>query len=265
MKKLIFTLTFLILLTTALYAQETVYFKTDKGNSSKRKKKEKVSSELNIIKIAPLSFIGGNLPIYYERSITPTFALQVGVGITMKNYINNILSEKDNGGNGGNNYPSKVINWQDGTLNTYSDQSDNTNLELNRKSKTGYLFAIEPKIYFENEGLEGTFISFAFNTAKYNNTVNKIKTGTSTSSNAVLTSSTFEGYEKVSNFLVNYGNQTLYDHISLEYSVGIGLKKVSALNYAFAQENSGKFIEGVGTTDITTVGYNIAFRVGYHF
>jgi hypothetical protein len=265
MKKLILSVSIFTFLTTSLLAQETVYFKKDSGKSSSSKKKEKSSSELNIIKIAPLSFIGGNLPIFYERSITPTFAIQVGVGITMKNYINDALKEAGNGGNSGSSYPSQTIVWQDGTINTYSDDSYDKSIDNKRKSTTGYFFAIEPKIYFENEGLEGGFISFTFNTGKYNNTVGTIKTGTTTSSIPTLNGGTFAGYDKITNLLVNYGSQTLYDHISLEYSVGIGLKKISALNYAYSTDNTGKYVEGVGTTDATTLGYNIAFRVGYHF
>jgi hypothetical protein len=262
MKKLILTLTIFSVFENCSFAQETIRFTKDEPTKSKSTKKKKGSSEQNIIKIAPLAFIGGNFPVFYERSITSTFAMQVGLGITSKNYIYDALSEASD--NSGGIYGAETILWKDGTIDTYNDESYGSAI-FKRKSKLGYFISLEPKIYFEDEGLEGSFISFNFNTARYNNTVPTVKNGLPYSSSPTLTGTTYNGYYKITNFLVNWGSQTLYDHISLEYSVGLGLKKVKTNTYAFGTDNSNKYIDGVGSTDATTLGYNIAFRVGYHF
>jgi hypothetical protein len=257
MKKFV-TALLCLCLTSIVIAQETIYFKSDKNKTSKSKKKG--SSELNIIKIAPFSFIGGNFPVFYEKSLTTTFAIQLGLGFTSKNYLLDALNEVSE--NSSNIYGSQTILWKDGTIDNYNDESFNSSV-FKRKAKLGYFFSVEPKIYFEDEGLEGSFISFNLNSAKYNNTVPMVKNGVSGS--PVLSGSNYSGYSKITNFLVNWGSQTLYDHISLEYSLGVGLKKIKSNNYAFGTDNSGKYIDGVGSTNGTTLGYNIAFRVGYHF
>ena len=41
----------------------------------------------NVVKINPLVFFRGEVPIYYERAITPKLSLEAGVGITLRNYL----------------------------------------------------------------------------------------------------------------------------------------------------------------------------------
>ena len=41
----------------------------------------------NAIKLNPLLFFRGELPIYYERAITPRLSLEIGVGVTLRNYL----------------------------------------------------------------------------------------------------------------------------------------------------------------------------------
>ena len=41
----------------------------------------------NVIKLNPLIFFRGEIPIYYERSITPRLGIEVGVGVTLRNYL----------------------------------------------------------------------------------------------------------------------------------------------------------------------------------
>lgn len=41
----------------------------------------------NLVKINPLLFFRGELPIYYERALTPRLSLEVGLGVTLRNYL----------------------------------------------------------------------------------------------------------------------------------------------------------------------------------
>ncbi len=264
MRKIITLFTFLCI-TSIILAQETVYFKSDKSKTSKSKKKG--SSELNIIKIAPFAFIGGNIPVFFERSINETFSIQAGIGITSKNYILDLLraASSDNG-NSGSIYGAQKIVWNNGQVNNISNQIDNLdNNYLSRKSKLSFSYSIEPKVYFESEGLEGAFLSLSYNSSKYSNSINTIKNGLPNSSTPALDGGTFVEYYKINNLLVNYGSQTLYDHISLEYSIGLGIRRINSRSYAYGYDNNNKTIDGVGTTNASTLGYNIALRVGYHF
>jgi hypothetical protein len=41
----------------------------------------------NAVKINPLLFFRGEIPIYFERALTPKLSLEVGLGITLRNYL----------------------------------------------------------------------------------------------------------------------------------------------------------------------------------
>jgi len=41
----------------------------------------------NVIKANPLLFFRGEIPLYYERAISPNVSLEVGLGVTLRNYI----------------------------------------------------------------------------------------------------------------------------------------------------------------------------------
>lgn len=41
----------------------------------------------NVIKINPLLFFRGEIPVYYERAITHRLSLEAGIGVTLRNYL----------------------------------------------------------------------------------------------------------------------------------------------------------------------------------
>jgi hypothetical protein len=41
----------------------------------------------NVIKANPLLFFRGEIPLFYERAISPNVSLEVGLGVTLRNYI----------------------------------------------------------------------------------------------------------------------------------------------------------------------------------
>jgi hypothetical protein len=42
----------------------------------------------NVIKANPLLFFRGEIPVYYERALTHRLSIEVGVGITLRNFLN---------------------------------------------------------------------------------------------------------------------------------------------------------------------------------
>ena len=42
----------------------------------------------NILKVNPLLFFRGEIPIYYERALSSNLSAELGLGITYRNYIN---------------------------------------------------------------------------------------------------------------------------------------------------------------------------------
>jgi hypothetical protein len=268
MKRLFPVFLMLNIIAISTLAQETVYFKKDDSNkSSKKRSKNKAgsSSEQNIIKIAPLNFIVGVIPFHYERAINETFSVQIGVGITSSNYIKDAIriAQSDR-----NSDVSSTV-WNGISIDPGLKNENNSSSYKNRKSSLGYYAALEPRIYFQSEGLDGPFMGLSFSKTRYNSTSKKVVTGLTASSTPSFTAGTFDGHETFTDVFVNFGTQTLHDHISIEYSVGVGLRKVTGTEYAFAQDygSSGgtQFIDGVSTLDKTKLGFNLSLKVGYHF
>ena len=41
----------------------------------------------NVFKINPLLFFRGEIPLYYERALTPKLSIELGIGVTYRNYL----------------------------------------------------------------------------------------------------------------------------------------------------------------------------------
>ena len=250
-----------ILLMSAFFSfsQDTVYFAKNITNSSGKKTKR--SSEKNIVKIAPLSFISGYIPLYFEREITPFFSLQLGAGITTRNYLKEWANNFDFSDN------ENVKNTWSTPGNEGNDNYYSSNDFKNRQSALGYYFSIQPRIYFENEGMDGSFIGISYDRFRYNSSSYKIINGSfGTDGNPVFSSSTFKEYENVSDVSAIFGTQSLYDHIAIEYSAGIALRNVSGRRYAYTNDrNSGQYIDGYSDSKKTTPAFTFSIKVGYHY
>ncbi|MGZ5192099.1 MAG: hypothetical protein ACXWCZ_13910 [Flavisolibacter sp.] len=253
------TLTTLILLAflTTVSAQETIYFSKDTTTVAKKKKR---SSEQNIIKIAPLGFLFGNIPLFYERSINDFLSVQVGAGVTTRNYLREWVS---NIGEDDNVESADGKTTWNGTQGDYSNYNSANDFE-NRKSSLGYLFSIQPRIYFESEGLDGYFIALSYEKARYNFSSRMIETGLAIGE-PKYTDQYFKEYDDFSDIAVNTGVQTLYDKISVEYTVGVALRSKKGIRYAYTQDYSGNYIDGYTEIKKNAPAFLIGFKIGYHF
>jgi hypothetical protein len=242
-----------------IQAQETVYFQKEENRTKSNKKR--TGYQQNIIKISPLSFISGVVPVYYERAINSTFSVQVGAGITTRNYIREAVLEAGEGKIG----TSKTV-WSDGKTNEdYSNENFYDNTKDERKPALGYFVAIEPRVYFDDDGMEGSFIGLSLSRTNYKFNQNKVQTGTPTAGSVVFTNNKFAEFENFTDALVTFGNQVLYDKVSLEYNAGIGLRKINGKRYAYSQTGFGKYIDGETTYNKTNIAFNLSLKIGYHF
>lgn len=270
MKKIIVIL-LLLASTSSSFAQETVVFATKSREKSSSRSKSSESSQKNIIKIAPLSFLSGFVPVFYEKSLSDLFSIQVGVGITTKNYVRDALydagSAASGNGTGSSAFAYKSITWNDGSNpNNVSNQNGIYGGDA-RKSSIGYMVSLEPRLYFASEGLEGGFIGLNLSKKRNNYTSKSISTTASTTSgNVTYDGGSVKEYDNLSSLLVNFGNQRLYDHISLEYSAGIGIRSIKGQHYAYGQNfTNNKYVTGVGFVDVNKVAYDLSIKIGYHF
>jgi hypothetical protein len=252
------------------HAQETVIFQSSKSSSSSKSKANKNSNSTNIIKLAPLSFISGFVPVFYERNINDFVSIQAGIGITTKNYILDGLAEAGaTGGVGGSSSTNgitdyyKRISWVGGNTNSSYYNENPTYGGDGRKTSLGYIISVEPRIYFASEAPDGSFMGLNLSTRRNNYSSNAVST---TATSLQYTGAKIKEFDNLSTMMVNFGYQTVNDNLSFEYSGGIGLRKIKGEHYIYTNGTSnGKYITGTGFIDRTKVAFDLSFKVGYHF
>jgi len=216
------------------------------------KKHKKPSGEDNTIKIAPLGFVSGTFPIYVERVINDFFTVQGGMGITSRNYVRNTFQTVSD------NFIEPVYPWSQNSL---TDQVDPALNFDNRKSSLGFLFSVQPRIYFESDAPDGSYMSVSYDFYRYNFSIPGLV------GNQYIGSKKKE-HENISDLMVWFGYQDVYDRISIDYSTGLGIRNVKGSKYYYAEDNStGTTIsfEGFAPYKQTLFNFNIGIKVGYHF
>lgn len=246
----------IIFSTLTTHAQQTVYFTKD---TSSVKKKHHRSSETNIVKIAPLSFLFGLVPVFYERRISDIFSVQVGAGITIKNYMKEITDDLELGKADEEDFTYNWNNGQGSVTNFGSDDSKNT-------YKTGTFFSIQPRIYFEGEAMDGWYMGLSYENTTYKFGSPTIVTGVSYSNPVAFTSTYSKDYNKYSDIAVHFGGQSIYDRLSLEYSFGIAIRSKKSRQYVYGfDSNNSNYIDGYADLKKSVPVGLFSFRVGYHF
>jgi hypothetical protein len=264
MPKTLLTLLFSLLLCPLVYSQKkrdpnqrdsSIIIFSETPRSAKTSKKLH-SGENNVIKIAPLGFLKGSIPIFYERRVNDFFTIQAGAGVTTRNYIRGVWANALDNEGSGNKY---VYTWKDGGKD-YSDEDEIYGFEY-RTAKTGYSFSLQPRVYFESEAPDGSFLGLSFDSYRYNfQSMALVGDGSSTRG-----TKTVDEYEKLNDIMVLFGYQNIYDRLSLEYTTGIGIRNIKGEKYAVAMNNNGQYVDGLANYKKTTVNFEFSIKVGYHF
>ncbi|GAB4092767.1 DUF3575 domain-containing protein [Flaviaesturariibacter terrae] len=227
----------------------TIIFGEQKSGSTSSKKKG--STQNNIVKIAPLGFISGQFPLLYERRISGMLTVQVGGGLTHRNYIRNtfinVLHDED----------APLIKQYPWSANSgdYDLAPEPYNFDV-RKPKMGYMYRLEPRLYFGGDAPEESYLGFQYNYARYNFSI----------PGYVAASNDFSGaekneYETLTDFMVHFGHQWLYDRLSMEWSSAIGLRQIRGSKYVVSNHGT----EGFASYDKSLINFGLGFTVGYHF
>lgn len=257
--KVLFLLLFIYGSSNKIFAQsrsdakdnKTVIIFNNSSTNSSDSKKKKGSSENNVIKIAPLGLLSGTFPLLYERRITDFFSLQAGIGLTQRNYIRNAFA--------GDDFSNITFTYTNGITSDYSESIYSFN---SRKIKMGYLFTLQPRLYFASEGLDGSFLGLSLDNYKYNFEIPAI---TGNLNNYLQNGAMKSEYEKITDYMVHFGYQNLNDKISFEMSTGIGIRNVKGVKYAATFNNSGALVEGDCNYSQNILNYSIGIKVGIHF
>ena len=228
----------------------TIVFSEKTSPATQRKS----SGDENIVKIAPLGFIGGVFPLIYERRINDFLTIEVAGGLTHRNYIRGaFLSEEG---------PEiKEFPWG-GDLNNSYDEAEGMYQFDYRKAQMGYMFRVMPKIYFEEEAPDGNYVGLQYNYLKYKFSIPKYEV--SGSGGYGHTGAMVDEYENVSDYMVYFGRQIVNDRITLESASGIGLRQVSGKKYV-ASTSNGLVKDGLASYKQNTINFGVMFTLGYHF
>ncbi len=181
-----------------------------------------------IIKVDPLAFISGKIPVSYERKFSDLFSVQLSAGLTSKNYLQNVIADAD--------VNTKVDFNTAGLPNGYQDETDVLYKYDHRTAKLGYMFSIQPRVYISEEALEGSYFALGFNKLRFNYSTPGLVENTSS---PTFTGATKKEYENVTSLMVYFGNQRLYDRLSLEYFTGLGVRSAKGEKYMAGNSSSG--------------------------
>ena len=232
------------------------------NNSSQTASARKKTKDDNIIKIAPLGFINGSFPILYERVITDFFTVQVGAGLTNKNYIRAVFEKASADGGAG---AGSSVSYPWGSSNAYQDVSEPLFNFTYRTSTIGYMFTIQPRLYFESNSPEDQFMGISYDYYHYGFSIPGIVADGAGA--YAQTGSPKSEHENISDIMVHFGTQTVYDNITVEYTTGIGLRNVSGTKYVADYNYTTNTVdyEGTATYKQTLFNYEIGIKIGYHF
>jgi len=232
------------------------------NDNSNGDEKKKSTGEDNIVKIAPLGFINGTFPIYFERRINDFFTVQGGVGLTSRNYMRSWIRQAANVDFGTDNeYKDMVYPW-DPSLGLY-DEADRTFDFTHRKANLGFMVSVQPRLYFESDAPDGAFLGLSFDYGRYNFSIPGMVYNTNTFS-WEHKGATKKEYENLSDFMVYWGYQSIFDKLTVEYTTGLGFRSVKGEKYAFNSSGTTP-TEGFATYKQSTFNFNIGIKVGYHF
>jgi len=226
------------IVSTTTYSQKkrVIGFDEDDANEEVEEYVYKTSA----IKIAPLNFINGNFPIFYEKELS-NFGIQVGAGPTFKRYFD-IYSEIDYLSN------LSVSNFLDPDANnSYSFDIDNYTANV------GLYGTLELKYYYSEDGFDGRYFGFKGTYYKYNMTYNFLP------ENASQDGSSFDEFKTLT-FI--YGAQIAKENVIYESFFGVGLNWMTRERYAFNNQGLG-LNEGSVTHNATPIAVEFGFRVGF--
>lgn len=229
-------------------------YNQNKNINGKHRKKGKAGQD-NIIKVAPLGFVTGTFPIYYERKVNDFFSVQVGGGLTGKNYLRDAFQKA-----------AKITKitypWADNSQ--YEDAAEELFSFNNRKPSIGYMFSVQPRLYFESEALEGAFVALSYDYYHYNFSIPGLVVN---NNQAVHKGASKSEHENLNDIMVHFGYQALFDHLTLQPSGGFGLRSAKGSKYAATFDNSTNTIsnEGFASYSQTVFTFSIGIKVGYHF
>lgn len=168
------------------------------GEEPRKGKSKKPKVSKHIVKTAPFAFVMGYQPFFYEYRIGEAFTMQAGAGIIFKPSMYDVLDF------------AAGADCYDEDCPTYYDYKY-------RKIKPGLMLSLSPRFYFAGDAPEGGFIAPEIRTYFRR----------STAEDVYLSEIPDEENYRLTDVMVHYGNQTLFPRMTVEWTVGAGIRMAS--------------------------------------
>lgn len=210
-----------------------------------------------IIKTNPISFLFGHQTLEVEKEITDLISVQGGVGLTFAAQALgelNLESLYGLGWEGNRNY-CQSEQWVQDFCDNYDDYTY-------RDQKTGIKFTFSPRLFFNNEGYEGSYISPVITYSRLRYQV--LMADETFSQNPQYTGQDYQPeFEAFTDFTIRYGYSILFDKLTAEAFAGIGLRKRKAERQDLGRDAAGTIRNGMRQIEESNLRFEVGLRIGF--
>lgn len=228
-----------------LLAQDSIKSPTINFNIDNSKPEEISSVKRNALKINPILLIRGEMPLYYERALTKSISAEIAVGITNKDYIQNMIEDI-----------SKDI-----------DEVDPTFMSK-EKSKSNISYKLGIRFYKKGMVMDGFYFALEF--AKRDYTSEVIMGEPTIPNNLANTSSSVTKFIEKTNHLeykIIFGNQNFYfwEAFFVDYYIGLGIDQYSDSRVSFVKDRNSTEVYELKSTNKLMPGFYLGIKLGFVF
>ncbi|MFM7054921.1 MAG: hypothetical protein ACKOX7_09270 [Bacteroidota bacterium] len=191
----------------------TVVYFGDGSSTAEENSNKKYDA--SAVKLGVFSLVSGLYGLNYEREFSDLFAVEVGTGLTGRNWVYGLLAGEEGFGS-----KPQTSEYFDETLDIYDNDYD----YAARESKVGFFLTATPKFYYADEdGMDGSYLGFNIQYRRYNYTAYG---EVATSDPADITSSDkdIKEFENQTILALRWGYQNMNDKTIIDYFVGIGAR-----------------------------------------
>lgn len=229
------------------YNQDTV--KTtliifDQDNINTVTNNKDTSIQKNALKVNPLLYVRGEIPIYYERALNNYFSVEAAIGITFKDYTSGLF---DDGNSFGESKEEKI--------------NSNVSFKLGLRYYSGGV--VMDGFYFALEFAKRDYskdLTFTITDNIYNAT-----TGTSTT---ITSAYNFKESDNHQEFKLIVGSQEHYywDNVFVDYYIGAGIDKYTEVKVnSESNATTNKYDYSLKTSSKTAPRFYLGLKFGFMF
>lgn len=252
MKYIFHILTFLLVsLTLQLSGQGKDVEVIDFGSSDRRGTEPVEYSNL-ILKTNPTSYLFGYQSVELEKTLTPFLSVSAGLGVTFQPLLGEGISIAELLDVADDDCDSDL--WVEDYCDDYTDFT-------NRSQKVGLVAAAQLRLYFDSDSPEGGYFAFALRHWRKRYDAEKIEP-TSNFDFVYLSDDIQEESVVSTDFTGRYGYQIIYDKLTLEYFLGLGVRFNSAERLDIGRNDGRSWQNGVSKTSTTGLRYEVGLRLG---